>query len=454
MGILEDSLITLENGDKIDVKELKLDDNIVLTCQIEGLNTKSVNKEAIGWSKINPIIVKKTARVSKKWKENINKYIVINNNLKLSLDTIILFKDFEGETTWGYSKSLRKGYFLFTDRFEYEEIKSIKRVKENVDVACLSVYSFSYYFVNGYLVHNTDLCGACGLCWLWPACLTPVGPHSYTGHYNAHSSSTAPTGYSSNPPLNTEYGVTRSGNAITQVQLMGANGNSALYKTLNSHNPAYEEGELSWTAPSSNRTIPWNYFPQEVRLKNNISSAGGAYFVVKCWDRGATAASTSNSMSGNSEIGWKAYYGSTTSEVSDALTKAKDVAKGSTGCPWDVFWHDTIGPPPPHSNRGSEGSQIYVSSTGKSLTLNRHSTTGISFYISRNLGTTWTWYDAQNGPSNIRSGSSYDGVRGDSKILVIFKVTCPSSGNTNILYRWTLDSTIRPHGWAAFKSYA
>ena len=66
------------------------------------------------------------ARVSKKWKENIDKYIVVNNKLKLSLDTIILFKDFEGETTWGYSKSLRKGCFLFTDRFEYEEIKVLK----------------------------------------------------------------------------------------------------------------------------------------------------------------------------------------------------------------------------------------------------------------------------------------------------------------------------------------
>ena len=91
MGILEDSLITLENGDKIDVKELKLDDNIVLTCQIDGLNPKSVNKEAIGWSQINPIIEKKKAKVSKKWKENIDKYIVVNGILKISLDTVILF---------------------------------------------------------------------------------------------------------------------------------------------------------------------------------------------------------------------------------------------------------------------------------------------------------------------------------------------------------------------------
>ena len=146
MSILENSLITLENGDKIDVRKLKLDNDIVLTCKIAGLNPKSVNKEAIAWSKINPIIEKKMARVSKKWKENIDKYIVVNNKLKLSLDTIILFKDFEGETTWGYSKSLRKRMATTADRFEYEEIKSIKRVKENVDTICLSVHSFSYYF--------------------------------------------------------------------------------------------------------------------------------------------------------------------------------------------------------------------------------------------------------------------------------------------------------------------
>ena len=62
---------------------------------------------------------------------------MVNGKLKLTFDSIVLFKDFEGETTWGYSKSLRKGYYLFTDKFEYEEIKSIKRVKENVVSICL-----------------------------------------------------------------------------------------------------------------------------------------------------------------------------------------------------------------------------------------------------------------------------------------------------------------------------
>ena len=72
--------------------------------------------------------------MSHKWKETIDKYILVNGKLKLTYDSIVLFKDFEGETTWGYSKSLRKGYYLFTDKFEYEEIKSIKRVKEKCSV--------------------------------------------------------------------------------------------------------------------------------------------------------------------------------------------------------------------------------------------------------------------------------------------------------------------------------
>ena len=438
MGILEDSLITLENGDKIDVKELKLDDNIVLTCQIDGLNPKSVNKEAIGWSQINPIIEKKKAKVSKKWKENIDKYIVVNNNLKLSFDAVILFKDFEGETTWGYSKSLRKGYFLFTDRFEYEEIKSIKRVKENVDVACLSVYSFSYYFANGYLVHNTTLCGACGVCWLWPAVLQPYGPHSYSGrYYNS-------TSYLQVDPLNADYG-----HSMSQVNLYGPpGGTTAATQTLNSYNAP------SFTAPSSNRTVAWNYFPQKLVLHNNISSSGGAYFLVKYWDRGSTAETNSTTTKGVSGIGWKAYYGNTTSNMASALTEAKNVAKGQYGCPWDLFWFDQDGGDHRSSSepRDGFGTACYNTTSGNNFKIIKHSTNGVTFYISRDKGTSWTHYNEMGGPSDIREGSSYDGVRGDSKILVIIKVTCPSSGNTDILWRWSLGSTARivPHGWMRF----
>jgi hypothetical protein len=441
MGILEDSLITLENGDKIDVKELKLDDNIVLTCQIDGLNPKSVNKEAIGWSKINPIIEKKMARVSKKWKENIDKYIVVNNKLKLSLDTIILFKDFEGETTWGYSKSLRKGYFLFTDRFEYEEIKSIKRVKENVDTICLSVHSFSYYFANGYLVHNTTLCGQCGTCWLWPACLQPYGPHSYSGrYYNS-------TSYDHIDPLDTGYG-----HNLSQVNLYGPpGGTTSATLTLNSYNAP------SFAQPSTNRTAAWNYFPQTMNLKNSVQSGGGAYFVVKYWDRGATPETNSTVTKGVSGIGWKAYYGNTTSNMASALTEAQNVAKGQYGCPWDLFWFDQDGGDHRSSGgRNGFGTACYNSTSGNNFKIKRHSANGVTFYISRDKGTSWTPYNEMQGPSDIREGSSYDGERGDSKILVVIKVICPSAGSTELQWRWELGSTARivPHGWMRFVSYA
>ena len=445
MGILEDSLITLENGDKIDVKELKLDDNIVLTCQIDGLNPKSVNKEAIGWSQINPIIEKKMARVSKKWKENIDKYIVVNNKLKLSLDTIILFKDFEGETTWGYSKSLRKGYFLFTDRFEYEEIKSIKRVKENVDTICLSVHSFSYYFANGYLVHNTTLCGACGVCWLWPAVLQPYGPHSYSGRYYNSSS------YLHVDPLNTDYG-----HSMSQPQLYGPpGGTTEATQTLNSHNPTTHPaggfGHYYFPAPSSNRTVPWNYFPIRLELHNNISSSGGAYFLVKYWDRGSTAETNSTTTKGVSGIGWKSYYGNTTSNMNAALTEAKNVASGQYGCPWDLFWHDQDGGD--HRSSGGRdgfGTACYNTTSGNFFKIIKHTSNGITFYISRDKGNSWTHYNEMSGPTDIREGSSYDGVRGDSKILVIIKVVCPSSGNTDLMWRWSLPGKTVPHGWMRF----
>ena len=59
MGVLENSLITLENGDKIHVEEIKMNYDKLLSCSIEGLHSKSIDKEAIEWSKINPIIEKK-----------------------------------------------------------------------------------------------------------------------------------------------------------------------------------------------------------------------------------------------------------------------------------------------------------------------------------------------------------------------------------------------------------
>ena len=75
------------------------------------------------------ISAKTCGAVRKIWTEEKDIYLLINNKLKVSLDQVILFKDDEGIITWDHSKSLRKGYFLFTHDYKFEVIKSIKKIR-------------------------------------------------------------------------------------------------------------------------------------------------------------------------------------------------------------------------------------------------------------------------------------------------------------------------------------
>ena len=410
MGVLENSLITLENGDKIHVKDIKLNDDKLLTCQIEGLHSKSIDKEAIQWCKINPIIEKKESIASNKWKGTIDKYILVNGVLKLTFDAIVLFKGFEGETTWGYSKSLRKGYFLFTDGFEYEEIKSIKRVKGNVGTICLSADPYSCYFINGYLVHNNSLCDACDTCNLWPAILQPYGPHTHNSTAN---------------PVSTTAGLNK-----TQAQLY------TFSQTLFSSNfyqylpPYAADWQSNQSAP---RTTTWNYFPQTINLKNNISAlTGGYYHVVKYWDKTT-----------GTDVGWKAYW---SANESDGLAKAKSICTGDYGVPHDIFYYSSLYPSTP-------------ATTNRSFKICLHSINGVGMHISLDSGSTWNWYTALTnagaGPSNITYSSQ--GPRGDSKIFVILMFPAPSSGYNRYLFRFgagTTSNVFDPIGWSEFRAHA
>ena len=314
MGILEDSLITLENGDKINIEDLKINDK-VLSCSIDGLNNKTVNKEAIIWSEVNPKIEKAETEVKQKWKESVNRFMIIKNKLKITLDTVILLKNFEGETTWGYSKSLRKGYFLFNDKFEYEEIKTIKRVKENVSSICLSVSMCSYYFVNGYLVHNTSLCDACDTCHYWPALLQHYGPHVYN---------------SSSSPVSTTYG-----HVSTQAQLYSGTETQRI-RSLNSY---YYGGFLSgWSlgSASGHHTVPWNYFSKYIRLYNPYTQANRPsgtiyYYLFKWWRKDQLVPTSSN---GKLEPGWRSYVGTD----STAGIAVRSIINNETyNCPHDLW---------------------------------------------------------------------------------------------------------------------
>ena len=433
MGVLGDSLITLENGDKLKIESIKLNTDVVLSCQIEGMNHKSINKEAILWSQVNPKIEIKESLAYYKWKEKTDKYILVNGILKISLDTVILFKDFEGETTWGYCKSLRKGYFLFTDRFEYEEIKSIKRVKGNVETICLSVDPYSYYFVNGYLVHNTSLCDACDTCYYWPAILQHFGPHAYNSTSN---------------PISTTHSHTYKQNQLYGYDVGGYTSSTTSHtRSLNSE---YKHTG-SWTLGGKSadyRTVPWNYFAKNMALYNpytqsNRPSGTIYYYVFKyaSW-------SSTESVDSGSGNGGRAFVG-TDSGTTNALAQAKAVVGGSKGVPHDLWYHS-------HYRAGS---------TNKSLRLGYTGTSGLKWFSGIKSGTQMTWSSEKSSigtpftsdTSDLTVNETTHGGRGNSKVYIIFKIPVPANSTQSVQYdlRWLKGDSgvIEPVGWFAFKAY-
>jgi len=424
MGVLENSHITLENGDKINIEDLKVNDK-VLSCIIDGLNNKTINKEAIIWSEVNPKIEKADSKVTNKWKESVDRFMIINNKLKITLDNLILLKNFEGETTWGYSKSLRKGYFLFNDKFEYEEIKTIKRVKENVSSICLSVSMCSYYFVNGYLVHNTSLCDACDTCHYWPAILQHYGPHEYDSQAD---------------PVSTTYGH--------------GNNQNQMYTKIKKLNSYYStDGGSSWSlgSASGNHMVPWNYFPRFISLYNPYTQSNRPdeaiyYYVFKWWDKTKDVPTSTN---GNLEPGWRSYVGTD----STAGSKVRSIMNDDLyNCPHDFWYYSDF-----VASNGSEYNALQLIYTG---------TAGAKWCGGFKSDSSIDWFEYDTVLSNARPGVSdtltfnedTHGGRGNSKIYIYIKI--PVSPNnaqwTRYDLRWKFnnnDSFIDPNGWFSLTSW-
>lgn len=429
MGVLENSHITLENGDKINIEDLKVNDK-VLSCIIDGLNNKTINKEAIIWSEVNPKIEKADSKVTNKWKESVDRFMIINNKLKITLDNVILLKNFEGETTWGYSKSLRKGYFLFNDKFEYEEIKTIKRVKENVSSICLSVSMCSYYFVNGYLVHNTSLCDACDTCHYWPAILHHYGPHLGLS--------------STEDPVSTTYG-----HGLNQNQLYSGTDDQKI-RNLNSYYST--DGGSSWSLGSASGydTVPWNYFSRYISLynpytQNNRPSEAIYYYVFKWWDKTKDVPTSTN---GNLEPGWRSYVGTDSTAGSKVRSIMND---DSYNCPHDFWYYSDFVGTGTYNNR---------------LHLLRFYTQGATWYYGIKSGSSITWSSELN---SIYSGFTSDddslifnevthGGRGNSKVYIYIKIPVPPNAAYSAQYdfRWRFNKNnnfISPDGTFTFICY-
>ena len=186
MGVLKGTEITLIDGTTKKIKDLNSEEEL-LSCSISGISNKGRERDSIRWSNNNPELEKYKAKLDASWIDGQHIYMIINNKLSISYNHLIFFKDDEGVTSWDNAKVLRKGYFLLNDKFNYEIIKSIKRVKIKEDMISITLTECNTYFASGYLIHNTDPCADCNQCRWYGSILQPYGPHSFDGSTTAGS---------------------------------------------------------------------------------------------------------------------------------------------------------------------------------------------------------------------------------------------------------------------------
>ena len=182
MGVLKGTKVTLMNQNIKNIEKI-FENEYISSILIKGLEGIETSKYAMGWSSESDdfISAETYGAVRKIWTEEKDIYLLINNKLSVSLDHIILFKDDEGIITWDHSKSLRKGYFLFTHDYKFEKIKSIKKIRNKGIFYSVSVSGCPYFFASGYLLHNARECEMCDLCYFFRKTLNL---NCWTGYYN------------------------------------------------------------------------------------------------------------------------------------------------------------------------------------------------------------------------------------------------------------------------------
>ena len=179
MGVIEGTYITLTNYTKKKIEDLERGEKL-LSCKIEGLEPMSHSNIAMSWTKKDPTILKEESPIKYTSTNSVAIYRIINNKLKISLDHVIFTKDGEtDECSWNNVKSLRRGDLIFNESYEFEEITSLKKIKEGVSMVVLSLSGYPYYFANGYLIHNSVPCENCDFCHWWQQIFTPFGPHTW-----------------------------------------------------------------------------------------------------------------------------------------------------------------------------------------------------------------------------------------------------------------------------------
>jgi len=151
---LKGTKITLPNHEQKNIEDLKLGEQI-LTYHIEELSNlrKKDKVKIMNWSQDSMEGSFKNSKVKNIWVNPTDKYLIINDKLKITNKHIIHIKR-SNEFKFLPVEDVRIGDELFTDREHYEEIHSIEQKNEKTEVYNIEVKRNKTYFAENYLVHH------------------------------------------------------------------------------------------------------------------------------------------------------------------------------------------------------------------------------------------------------------------------------------------------------------
>lgn len=156
---LPDSQITLSDQSKKSIQDLQENDEL-LSYQINDFDNLNQDLEyVLNWYSEDFKGKLSSSKVVSIQKNKTNKYIIINNKLKVTPEHMILVKK-DDAVEWYAAKNIEKLYYLFTNK-DFEIVNDIKIINESTDVYNITVESIKNYFVEDYLVHSSSKCDEC-----------------------------------------------------------------------------------------------------------------------------------------------------------------------------------------------------------------------------------------------------------------------------------------------------
>ena len=156
---LKGTKITLSDGSQKNIEDLSVGE-FVLTYQVKGLsNLRKKDKiKIMNWSQDSMEGTFNQSKIRNMWVNPTDRYLVINDKLRITNLHIIHVKR-DNEYKFLPAEKAQTGDLLFTDKGEYEPIKTIQQVNDRTEVYNIGLQKHRTYFAENYLVHH--LCETC-----------------------------------------------------------------------------------------------------------------------------------------------------------------------------------------------------------------------------------------------------------------------------------------------------